>query len=163
MRDRNDTILVFTSETLGTLLAEGGSQAWKLNAARAQRCSWIVCVRNRLKFDRPRPSGSEAHGAGFLLGRISAVTEPTQPGHEERWKIAFDAFAPLDMPRLWGGWQNPVHYGALGDLGIDPAHLAFRPVRLWGGWTGMPGPTGYRQIRHEPPATAAGVAAVIRR
>jgi hypothetical protein len=150
MRDRSDTILVFTSETLGSLLSEGGSQAWKLSAPRAGQCTWLLCVRNRLLHaERGRQVGSEAHGAGFLLGRISSVVSPTQNDTPGRWKIAFGEFAHIHFPKLWDGGQNPVRYASLETLGIAPAHLPFRPIRLWNGWSGMPGPTGYRSTQHE--------------
>jgi hypothetical protein len=159
MRDRNDTIMVFTSERLGSLLGEGGSQAWRLNAARAGRCTWLLCVRNRLNTDLGRQGATEAHGAGFLLGRISAITQPTYQDTAARWKIAFGEFAHIENPDLWDGRQNPVRYANLATCGIDPAHLVFRPVRLWSGWSGMPGPTGYRQNRKDSVTQQPGVAA----
>jgi hypothetical protein len=159
MRTRNDTILVFTPERLGSLLGEGGSQAWRLSAPRAGRCTWLLCIRNRLNANIGKQGGSEPHGAGFLLGRISAISLPTQPNTTGRWKIAFGEFAHIDCPDLWDGGQNPVRYGHLADCGIDPARLVFRPVRLWGGWSGMPGPSGYRPQREDsaPQHTGAAV------
>ncbi len=159
MRSQNDTILIFTSESLGSLLGEGGSQAWRLNAPRAGRCTWLLCVRNRKAAHRLRPGGTEPHGAGFLLGRISGITQPTRPDSAGRWKITFGEFAHLQCAGLWDGGQNPLRYGRLADCGIDPAHLVFRPVRLWSGWSGMPGPTGYRQTRPEPVPQHPDVAA----
>ena len=163
MRDHDDAILVFTSERLGSLLGEGGSQAWRLNAPRAGRCTWLLCVRNRVNTYLGRQGATEPHGAGFLLGRISAITSPTYHDIPGRWKIAFGEFAHLQSPDLWDGGQNPVRYTNLAARGIDPARLVFKPVRLWSGWSGMPGPSGYRQNRQDSVQPHASVAADTRR
>jgi hypothetical protein len=160
MRDRNDTVLVFTSESLGSLLGEGGSQAWRLNAANAGRCTWLVCVRNRLNAGGGRHGSTELHGAGFLLGRISSIAEPAQAGLDGKWKIAFGEFAHIHCAGLWDGGQNPVRYGNLAAFGIDAAVLVFRPVRLWSGWSGMPGPSGYRQTVARPGRVQEGQGAL---
>ena len=117
-----DTIIVFTSRSIKQILETGGSQAWRLRPANANAATYLVCTRNR-KSDRNE--GTEEHGAGFLVARISGI-EPA-PDDATRYMIAFEEWAQIDVPELWQFGRNPIHYANLGELGIDVAAIEFKP------------------------------------
>jgi hypothetical protein len=123
-----DTVVVFTARSPERIVREGGSQAWVLNPARAKQCTWLVCTQNRHNPDHEFSDATEPHGAGFLLGRISAIRKSTDPGDEARWIIAISEFARINVPDAWDHGRNPVRYTSVGDLGINPEALAFQPM-----------------------------------
>src|SRR6202021_1132535 len=53
--------------------------------------------------------------------------DPTPENDEapaNRYRIAFSEFAHINVPDAWPkGYRNPVRYGNLDELGIDPATL----------------------------------------
>ncbi len=119
-------LVVFTFRSVDQLLAEGGSQAWALNAANARRCSFIVCTRNR---HRENAVQQEEHGAAFLVGKISGV-EPS-PEDPARYIVRFDRYALLvdPQPVVWPGARNPVWYvDDFRDIKIDESALEWLPV-----------------------------------
>ena len=124
MADR--ALVVFTGDSIRTMLAERGSRAWALNAGNAQRCTYMVCTRNRRCADAvpgERAAAREEHGAAFMIGRIAAVeSTPDLPG---RYIVRFDEYAVLDpQPVVWPGHQNPVWYVEdIETLCIDPDAL----------------------------------------
>jgi len=62
-----------------------------------------------------------------LVGKINDVVP--SPENPERWLIQFSEYAEISVPNVWGkGWRNPVRYTTLEDLGINPAHLEFKPM-----------------------------------
>jgi hypothetical protein len=128
MTEAEDTIVVFTARSPERIVREGGSQAWVLNAARAKGCTWLVCTQNRHNADHEFSDATEPHGAGFLLGKISAIRKSQAPGDEDRWLIAISEFARIDMPDLWDHGRNPVRYMSLAQLGIDPKEAKFEPM-----------------------------------
>lgn len=124
-----DTVVVFTAKSSRTILAEGGSQSWKLSPARVEACEWLVCTQNAHN-DEPYADGAEPHGSAFLIGRISGVGPTTAPDEVTgRWKIAFSEYARVSVPRVWPGFHNPVHYTGLAALGIELEGLEFH--RIW--------------------------------
>ncbi len=114
---------------------EGGSQSWILNPSRARQCVYLVCTQNQHHPDRGFSDATEPHGTGFLVGRISKLTRvidpPTVEGEpgQERWLIEISEFAAINIPDLWGGWRNPIHYTSLEELGIAPESLHFEKLR----------------------------------
>jgi hypothetical protein len=85
---------------------------------------YIVCTRNR------RASwgdGREPHRSGFLVAKVrDVVPAPERP---ERWLIRFSKYARIDKPELWHkGDTNPVRYGSLADMGIDPKDLKWEAM-----------------------------------
>lgn len=123
MEDK-DTIVVFTARSTETILEEGGSQHWVLNPVRAKRHKWLVCTQNRNFPDYEFSDGTEPHGSGFLMGKISGIS----PSDEERWLIEISEYARINRPMLWDGGRNPVRYCSLSDLGIRPNSLEFHPM-----------------------------------
>jgi hypothetical protein len=119
----SDTIVTFTSRTADEIVESGGSQAWRLKPVHARQASFLVCARNK-KSDWSK--GPEPHGSGFLVGRISGIVPA--PKNPKRWMIQMSDWARIDVPDLWKFGRNPVHYGDIADLGIDPEALDFESV-----------------------------------
>ncbi|QTS00547.1 hypothetical protein J6K27_000044 [Rhodococcus qingshengii] len=116
MPSTENTVTVFTGKSFDTIIREGGSQAWKLDAARAKKCEYLVCTQNAHN-PEPYADGAEPHGSAFLVGRISRISPAT--GIEDgRWKIEFSEYARISQPSVWTGDRNPVRYTTLDDLGI---------------------------------------------
>lgn len=126
-----NTLLVFTYRSTKAILEERGVQAWVLDPARAQRCAYIVCTRNR-HFPDAVPSkqegAAEPHGTAFLVGKITRVEpSPEIPG---RYIVRFDRYAALESQQaVWPGSQNPVRYVKdINDLNINPHTLKWCAV-----------------------------------
>lgn len=128
MPETEDTIVVFTARSPDRIVREGGSQAWVLNAARAKNCQWLVCTQNRHNPDHEFSDATEPHGAGFLLGKISAIRKSQTPGDEDRWLIAISECGRIEMPDLWDHGRNPVRYTSLEALGIDASKVKRQPM-----------------------------------
>ena len=125
---KHSAIFVLTGRGIETMLAEGGSQAWTIDAKRARDCQYVVCVQNHHQdlFD-PKQLSADHHTA-FLVGRLARIT-PADPGNgETRKKLEFSEYARIDRPNSWPGNRNPVFYGSLEDLGIDVDSLDFQPM-----------------------------------
>ena len=123
-----DTIVVFTARSPERIIREGGSQAWVLNPARAKQCTWLVCTQNRHNPDHEFSDATEPHGAGFLLGRVSAVRKSEEEEDSDRWIIAISEFARINIPNAWDHGRNPVRYASLAELGINLKEVTFQPM-----------------------------------
>lgn len=123
-----DTIVVFTARSPERIIREGGSQAWVLNPARAKQCTWLVCTQNRHNPDHEFSDATEPHGAGFLLGRVSAVRKSEEEEDSDRWIIAISEFARINIPNAWDHGRNPVRYASLAELGINIKEVTFQPM-----------------------------------
>lgn len=128
MATPEDTIVVFTARSPERIVNEGGSQAWVLNAARAKNCEYLVCTQNRHNPDHEFSDATEPHGAGFLIGKVSGIRPSQEPGDKDRWQVAINQFARIEMPNLWDHGRNPVRYTSLVDLGIDLSKLVWEPM-----------------------------------
>jgi hypothetical protein len=128
MDSQKSAIVVFTARSPERIVREGGSQAWVLNHIRASQCTWLVCTQNRHHADHGFSDATQPHGAGFLVGKISALRKSQEEGAGDRWLIAISAFARIDLPDLWDHGRNPVRYMSLQGLGIDPGALEFQPM-----------------------------------
>lgn len=126
--DHADTIVVFTARSRERIIQEGGSQAWVLNATRAKSCSWVVCTQNRHNPDHEFSDATEAHGAGFLVGKIANIEKSQEEGAGDRWIIRVKEVARVNLPNAWDGGRNPVRYTTLAALGIKPEKLKFEAV-----------------------------------
>ncbi|MBY4128107.1 hypothetical protein HQO83_06875 [Rhodococcus fascians] len=123
MTTNEDTVAVFTGKSLDSILGEGGSQSWKLDAARARKCQYVVCTQNEHNVEA-YADGTEDHGSAFLVGRLSRIV-PATDDRPDRWKIQFSEFARISVPDVWTGDRNPVRYTTLEDLGIDLTDATF--------------------------------------
>ncbi len=133
-----DAIAIFAGKSVDTILADGGTQSWRLNPRRARLCLYAIVVRN-LKPKYP-PEYNVPHGSAFMVGKIANVVRPTPDPRaaaegrihlwpdEKRWKFVFSEYALVSIPNVWGGWRNPIKYTSMAELGIDPDSLEFRPM-----------------------------------
>ncbi|HEX5234248.1 MAG TPA: hypothetical protein VFW25_02850 [Silvibacterium sp.] len=131
----DDTVVVLTARSIERMVNQGGSQAWRLVPAHARQMDYIVCARNA-KADWG--DGHEAHRSAFLIARVrDVVPSPERP---DRWLVRFAEYAPIDLPEFWRkGDRNPVRYGSLNELGIEPHQLNWHqmPVATAGTAAGL--------------------------
>jgi|TARA_B100001964_G_scaffold211167_1_gene246206 hypothetical protein len=117
-----NAMMVFTKESVEKLLSQGGSRSWKLNANRAQRYSYLICVRN----NPGNKEGVQDNGQAFLIARIKDIVQSTDPQYRDRHMITFDQYAEIKKDDVWKGWRNPVYYDvSLNNLGIDMNEIKF--------------------------------------
>lgn len=121
-------VVVFTAKSVKTILAEGGSSAWRLDRNHARQCAFAVVTRNA---HGGWVEGPEEHKAAFLIGRVSDVVP--SPNHKDRWLIAFSEYALTDVSNVWQGDRNPVRYSTTDALKNDFA-IDFDKLD----WTRMP-------------------------
>ncbi len=110
--------MVFTSRDIDTMIAHGGSQAWKINVRRAQRCKYLVCVWNAHGDHTNNPSFRDHHEA-FLIARITEVedADPQIEGPGRRI-IRFREHKPISKKGAWPGDRKEFRYGTLASFGI---------------------------------------------
>ncbi|MCX4137888.1 hypothetical protein M0D68_06815 [Paraburkholderia sp. SEWSISQ10-3 4] len=123
----NDTVLVLTYKSVETMIEEGGCGHWKANAQSLTSCRYVVATRNERRTGR---EGDEPHGAAFMVGEVSGVS---QEQNGPRFVIQMRRFARLSTPSE-GAWQaggtggsNPVRYARFRDLGISLKNLKWEP------------------------------------
>jgi hypothetical protein len=124
---QKDTVLVLTWKGINSMVREGGCGYWRANAQSLSSCKYLVATRNSRRSER---EGDEPHGAAFLVGEVSGVS---QEGN--RYIINLKRFALLDdpVPDVWtSGGSNPVHYEFFETLGIDRRKLKWQPWPLPG-------------------------------
>ncbi|WP_036520329.1 hypothetical protein [Nocardia sp. 348MFTsu5.1] len=125
MTNTENAIVVFTAKSFDTIISEGGSGDWKLDAARAKKCEWLVCTQNAHN-PEPYADGNEPHGSAFLVGRISRISPSDTAG---RWKIEFSECARISQSDVWAGDRNPVRYTNISSLGIDLGGVNFKKMQ----------------------------------
>jgi hypothetical protein len=129
-------IVVFTVDSLDSILRQGGSGDWVVSAKKADSRKYIVCCRKPNWSNRKE--GIPARAA-FLIGRVAGLRE--RPGSENvrdqmRYLIQIADYAELEMPGVWReGVRNPVAYSTLDDLQIDLRGLKFKPMPAGAGTT----------------------------
>lgn len=136
----NKVAIVFTAKSIDRLLGEGGTSSWRLDRNHARKCAFAVCTRNA---NADWVEGPEAHHSAFLVGKVKDVVP--SPKHDGRYLIQFSEYAKVNVPNAWKGDRNPVKYGTLEELGIDPAGLDWEP---------MPAPAKEQNLNHEVTAPA---------
>jgi hypothetical protein len=109
-----NTIVTFTRNQLQEIKAEGCDYSWILNKQRAEKCKYLVCCHSE---------GAKRRDA-FLVALISKIRQvDNDVNGNARWAIDISEYASIDLPNMWGGWQNPVHYASLEELGIKLSNL----------------------------------------
>lgn len=119
-------LVVLTARGPARLLAEQGTQAWRLKPGNALRLEYCVCVQNR---NNGHWGGADQeHHHAFMVGRISGVV-PSPEGRPERYLVKFSEYARINYPNAWPGLRNPVRYATLEEFGItDPNALTWNPM-----------------------------------
>lgn len=118
-------LVVLTERGIARLLAEGGTQAWRLKPENVRRVAYCVCVQNR--HQGHWGGADQEHHHAFMVGRISDVV----PSHErpERYLVKFSEYARINYPNAWPGLRNPVRYAALEEFGVpSPETLTWHPM-----------------------------------
>lgn len=125
--EKHSAICVLTARGIERILAEGGSQAWVLDAKRARGCEYVVCVQNH-GFTDDWGHVSAPHHSAFIVGRLKEVVPSQEENSENRWILKFSEFAEVDVPDAWPGFRNPVLYTDLERFNIDVSTLSFQPM-----------------------------------
>lgn len=125
--DKNSVVCVLTARGVEMILAEGGSQAWVLDAKRARGCQYVVCVQNR-GFTDDWGHVSAPHHTAFVVGKLKDVVRSKEEDSENRWRLVFSEYAEIDVPNAWPGNRNPVLYTDLEQFGIKLDELEFHPM-----------------------------------
>ncbi len=116
-----NTIITYTRNQLQDIKAKGCDYSWILNKQRAEKCQYLVCCHSE---------GAKRQDAFLvaLISRIRYVGVDENSG-KNRWAIDIYEYASIDVPKVWKGWQNPVHYANLEELGIDPCMIKFKKLQ----------------------------------
>ena len=127
-KDEQPALVVFTSETVETILSHGGTGDWVLSPKQASVCKYVVCCRKALWSNKRE---GNAHRAAFIIGLIAGLHK--RPGSENvrgqpRFLIELSEYAPLVRPGVWKKGRNPVSYKTLKELGIDVRGLKFKSM-----------------------------------
>lgn len=128
--NKHKAIFVLTGRGIEKMLAEGGSQAWTIDANRAKECEYVVCIQNHKQDYFEAMQFSAPHHTAFLVGKLAGIAIP-DPGNDDkgtRKKLVFSEYAEIDLADKWPGYRNPVFYGDLEEFGIDVAALRFQPM-----------------------------------
>lgn len=119
-------LVVLTARGSDRLIAEGGSQAWRLKPENVSRVEYCVCIQNRHNGHWGAPDNEHHHA--FMIGRISGVV-PSPEGRPDRYLVKFSEYARINYPNAWPGLRNPIRYAHLEDFGItDPNTLTWHPM-----------------------------------
>jgi len=123
-------VLVFTSETVETILNNGGTGDWVLSEKKASTCKYVVCCR---KVAWNNKKEGFAHRAAFLVGLVTGLHK--KPGSENdrgqpRFLIELSEYAEFEHKAVWKDGRNPVSYKTLKTLGIDLRALKFKPMPI---------------------------------
>jgi hypothetical protein len=129
MAKEDQAIVVFTADTLDSILRKGGSGDWVVSAKKADSCKYIVCCRKPNWSNRKE--GIPARAA-FLIGRVAGLRQRPDSGNgrdQMRYLIQMADYAVLEKPGVWReGVRNPVAYATLEELQIDLPGLKFKPM-----------------------------------
>jgi len=125
--ENSSAVCVLTARGIETILAEGGSQAWVLDAKRARECEYVICVQNR-GFEDDWGKVSASHHTAFLVGRLNGVARSQEEDCGNRWLLTFSEYAEVNVPDAWPGNRNPVLYTNLEQFGINVDELEFHPM-----------------------------------
>jgi hypothetical protein len=109
---------VLTARGADRLLAEKGTQAWRLRPQNVEKLAYCVCVQNQR--NGPWGGADQPHHHAFMVGKITEVVESPE-GRAGRYLVVFSEYARIDVPNAWPGLRNPVRYATLEEFGIMDA------------------------------------------
>ena len=127
-KDDQFAVVVFTSETVETILSNGGTGDWVLSPKKAGTCKYAVCCRKPAWNNKKE---GIAHGAAFLIGLIAGLRK--QPDSENdrgqpRFLIELSEYTTFERADVWKEGRNPVSYKTLKEVSIDLRGLKFKPM-----------------------------------
>ncbi len=130
LKDEQSAVVVFTSETVETVLDKGGTGEWVVSPKKAGTCKYVVCCRKTEWINRKE---GIAHRAAFLVGVIAGLhKEPDSAENKRgqpRFLIELSEYATIQRVEAWDkDARNPVSYKTFGELGIDLRGLNFKPM-----------------------------------
>jgi len=129
LKDEQSAIVVFTSETVETVLNQGGTGGWVLSPKTAGSCKYVVCCRNPAWNNRKE---GIARRAAFLIGLIAGLQKKPDSENDRgqpRFLIEMYEYATFERAEVWNQKaRNPVSYKTLKELGIDLRGLKFKPM-----------------------------------
>jgi len=118
-------IAVFTSKIEETLVADGGSQSWRLNLRKAHNRRFLVCCWNA-GGDFPLAIPGYSNGEAYLVAPIKSIAPSLEA--TGRHIIKFDRFARVRIPKAWPRQRYPISYSTLTDMGINLNALKFEEI-----------------------------------
>jgi hypothetical protein len=127
-KDDQCAIVVLTSETVETILTNGGTGDWVLSPKKAGSCKYAVCCRKPAWNNKKE---GIAHRAAFLIGLISGLRKKLDSENDRnqpRFLIELSEYATFERADVWKEGRNPVSYKTLKALGIDLRGLKFKPM-----------------------------------
>jgi hypothetical protein len=134
-KDDQLAVVLFTSETVETILSRGGTDGWVLSSKKANTRKYVVCCRKTAWNNKKE---GIAHRAAFLIGLISGLQkkpDSENKRNQPRFLIELSEYATLERSEVWEPeevWdkesRNPVSYKTLEELGIDLRGLKFKPM-----------------------------------
>lgn len=117
---------VLTARGVDRLLAENGTQAWRLRPQNVEKMEYCVCVQNQ--HNGHWGGADQPHHHAFMVGKIAEVVESPE-GRPGRYLVVFSEYARIDVPNAWPGLRNPVRYATLEEFGItDVSGLEWLPM-----------------------------------
>jgi len=129
MAKGDPAIVVFTADSVDSILQQGGSGNWVVSAKKANACKYIVCCRKPNWSNRKEGIPGRA---AFLIGRVSGLSERagSENGRDQmRYLIKMADYAVIEKLGVWrDNVRNPIAYSALDDLEIDLRGLKFKPM-----------------------------------
>ncbi|MFP0195966.1 hypothetical protein ACKJSM_12430 [Pseudomonas sp. PHC1] len=111
-----ECVTVYTCRGKNRIIAEGGSQAWRIDMSKASKHRYLICVQNR---NQTWGQATADHQTAFLIAKISTVEKSPVEKDADRAIIRFSEFADLAVPNSWDGNRNPVAYRTLSEFGIN--------------------------------------------
>lgn len=112
-----NTILTFTTHDI-PFIKTNGDECWVINRERGESCKYLVCCHSQ------KPN----RGTAFCVGLLRNLRPMNTETGQQRYAIEISAYAEINVPNVWQGWQNPVHYTTLEVLGIDLDSLRFKAL-----------------------------------
>jgi hypothetical protein len=128
-KDDQLAVVLFTSETVETILSQGGTRGWVLSPKKAGTRKYVVCCRKPAWNNKKE---GIAHRAAFLIGLIAGLhkkPDSENDRNQPRFLIELSEYATLERAEVWNKeGRNPVSYKTLKELGVDLRGLKFKPM-----------------------------------
>jgi hypothetical protein len=101
LKDEQSAIVVFTSETVQTIVEQGGTGDWVVSPKKAGTCKYVVCCRKTEWINRKE---GISHRVAFLVGLIAGLHKEPESENQRgqaRFLIEISEYATLQRPETW--------------------------------------------------------------